>query len=140
MKIPEKVRKLLKRLRFGVSDNSLKPDLKQDIGRGDKFQDRLYPLQGLSCADNKTFPRWCIFTILLLVDYYFSYSTFFCLLRRHNSYDRYLPQPIDSEVFNLRETRWKEFHRFWLRLRHAVILISNVRTSTSRKMNLMALT
>ena len=30
-------------------------------------------------------------------------------------------------------------HRFWLRLRLAVILISNVRTSTSKKINLMAL-
>ena len=30
-------------------------------------------------------------------------------------------------------------HRFWLRLRHAVILISKVRTSVSKKINLMPL-
>ena len=30
-------------------------------------------------------------------------------------------------------------HRFWLRLRHTVILISNVRTSASKKINLMAI-
>ena len=33
----------------------------------------------------------------------------------------------------------KECHRFWLRLRHAVILISNDRTSASKKINGMAL-
>ena len=31
------------------------------------------------------------------------------------------------------ENRGKECHRFWLRLRHALILISNVRTSASKK-------
>ena len=35
--------------------------------------------------------------------------------------------------------RRKECHRFWLRLRHAVILISNGRTSASKKINGMAL-
>ena len=30
-------------------------------------------------------------------------------------------------------------HRFWLHLRHAVIMISNVRTSASKKIKLMAL-
>ena len=33
----------------------------------------------------------------------------------------------------------KKCSRFWLRLRHAVIMISNVRTSASKKINLMAL-
>ena len=33
----------------------------------------------------------------------------------------------------------KKRHRFWLRLRHAVILISNDRTSASKKINGMAL-
>ena len=37
------------------------------------------------------------------------------------------------------ENRRKECHRFWLRLRHAVILILNVRTSASKKINGMAL-
>ena len=37
------------------------------------------------------------------------------------------------------ENRRKMYHRFWLRLRHAVILISNVRTSASKKINEMAL-
>ena len=37
------------------------------------------------------------------------------------------------------KTRRKECHRFWLRLRHAVILISNDRTSASKKINGMAL-
>ena len=37
------------------------------------------------------------------------------------------------------ENRRKKCHRFWLRLRHAVILISNVRTSASKKINGMAL-
>ena len=37
------------------------------------------------------------------------------------------------------ENRRKECHRFWLRLRHAVILISNDRTSASKKINGMAL-
>ena len=37
------------------------------------------------------------------------------------------------------ENRRKECHRFWLRLRHAVILISNVRTSASKKIKRMAL-
>ena len=34
---------------------------------------------------------------------------------------------------------WEKCHRFWLRLRQAVILISNVRTSASKKINLMAI-
>ena len=37
------------------------------------------------------------------------------------------------------ENRRKECHRFWLRLRHAVVLISNDRTSASKKINGMAL-
>ena len=39
------------------------------------------------------------------------------------------------------ENRRKKCHRFWLRLRsrHALILISNDRTSTSKKINEMAL-
>ena len=37
------------------------------------------------------------------------------------------------------ENRRKKRHRFWLRLRHAVILISNDRTSASKKINGMAL-
>ena len=37
------------------------------------------------------------------------------------------------------ENRRKECHRFWLRLHHAVILISNDRTSASKKINGMAL-
>ena len=37
------------------------------------------------------------------------------------------------------ENRRKECHRFWLRLLHAVILISKVRTSASKKINGMAL-
>ena len=37
------------------------------------------------------------------------------------------------------ENRRKERHRFWLRLLHAVILISNDRTSASKKINEMAL-
>ena len=37
------------------------------------------------------------------------------------------------------ENRRKECHRFWLPLRHAVILISNDRTSASKKINGMAL-
>ena len=37
------------------------------------------------------------------------------------------------------ENRGEKCHRFWLRLRHAVILISNVGTSASKKINLMAL-
>ena len=37
------------------------------------------------------------------------------------------------------ENRRKECHRFWLHLPHAVILISNVRTSASKKINGMAL-
>ena len=36
------------------------------------------------------------------------------------------------------ENRRKERNQFWLRLRHAVILISNVRTSASKKINLKA--
>ena len=35
--------------------------------------------------------------------------------------------------------RRKECHQFWLRLRHAVILISNDRTSASKNINGMAL-
>ena len=38
------------------------------------------------------------------------------------------------------ENRKKERNKFWLRLHHTVILISNGRTSASKKMNLMALT
>ena len=34
---------------------------------------------------------------------------------------------------------WEKCHRFWLRLRHALILISNDRTSASKKINGMAL-
>ena len=34
---------------------------------------------------------------------------------------------------------WEKCHRFWLRLRNAVILISNDRTSTSKKINGMTL-
>ena len=37
------------------------------------------------------------------------------------------------------ENSGKKCHRFWLPLRHAVILISNVRTSASKKINFMAL-
>ena len=37
------------------------------------------------------------------------------------------------------ENRRKERHRFWLRLRHVVILISNNRISASKKINEMAL-
>ena len=37
------------------------------------------------------------------------------------------------------ENRMKECHRFWLRLRHAVILVSNDRTSASKKINGMTL-
>ena len=37
------------------------------------------------------------------------------------------------------ENRGKKCHRFWLRLRNAVILISNDRTSTSNKINEMTL-
>ena len=37
------------------------------------------------------------------------------------------------------ENRRKECHRFWLRLRHVVVLISNNRTSASKKINGMAL-
>ena len=37
------------------------------------------------------------------------------------------------------ENRGKKCHRFWLRLRNAVILISNDRTSTSKKINGMTL-
>ena len=37
------------------------------------------------------------------------------------------------------ENREKKCHRFWLRLRHAVILISNDRTSASKKISGMAL-
>ena len=37
------------------------------------------------------------------------------------------------------ENRRKERNQFWLRLHHTVILISNDRTSASKKMNLMAL-
>ena len=37
------------------------------------------------------------------------------------------------------ENRRKEWHRFWSRLRHTVILISNDRTSASKKINRMAL-
>ena len=45
----------------------------------------------------------------------------------------------ESSQHSLRKTRRKECHRFWLRLHHAVILISNVRTSFSKKINQMAL-
>ena len=38
-----------------------------------------------------------------------------------------------------KENRGKECHWFWLRLRHRVILISNVRTSASKEINRMAL-
>ena len=37
------------------------------------------------------------------------------------------------------ENRMKECHRLWLHLRHTVILISNDRTSASKKMNWMVL-
>ena len=37
------------------------------------------------------------------------------------------------------ENHRKECHQFWLRLRHAVILISNVRGSASKKINRIAL-
>ena len=37
------------------------------------------------------------------------------------------------------ENRRKDCHRFWLRLRHAVILTLNDRTSASKKINGMAL-
>ena len=37
------------------------------------------------------------------------------------------------------ENRGKECHRFWFRLRHTVILISNDRISASKKINRMAL-
>ena len=38
------------------------------------------------------------------------------------------------------ENRRKECHRFWLRLRQAVILISNDRTSVTKKINGMVST
>ena len=44
-------------------------------------------------------------------------------------------QPANSVCGNRR----KECHRFWLRLRHAVVVISNDRTSASQKINGMAL-
>ena len=51
-------------------------------------------------------------------------------------------QDNQSEIYmskQFAENRRKECHRFWLRLRHAVILISNDRTSASKKINGMAL-
>ena len=42
-------------------------------------------------------------------------------------------------VMQSAENRRKECHRFWLSLRHVVILISNDRTSASKKINGMAL-
>ena len=45
----------------------------------------------------------------------------------------------DFSLFSLRKTVGKECSRFWLSLRHIVILISNVRTLTLKKINQMAL-
>ena len=42
-------------------------------------------------------------------------------------------------VIQSAENRGKKCHRFWLRLRQAMILTSNVRMSVSKKINLMAL-
>ena len=44
-----------------------------------------------------------------------------------------------EQALQAAENRRKKCHRFWLRLRHTVILISNVRRSASKKINLMAL-
>ena len=44
-----------------------------------------------------------------------------------------------SFIIQSAENHRKECHRFWLRLRHTVILISNDRTSASKKINRMAL-
>ena len=46
-----------------------------------------------------------------------------------------------SHMFSIQsvDNRGKEFYRYWLRLRHTVILISNNRTSALKKINQMAL-
>ena len=49
-------------------------------------------------------------------------------------YGKFLRHPVQST-----ENRRKECHRFCLRLRYAVILTSNDRTSASKKINRMAL-
>ena len=45
----------------------------------------------------------------------------------------------DPEAVQSAENRRQERNQFWLPLRHALILISSVRTSASKKINLMAL-
>ena len=57
-------------------------------------------------------------------------------------YVRDIQRKVASQMnFTLQsaENRRKECHRFWLRLRHAVIPIWNDRTSASKKINGMAL-
>ena len=49
------------------------------------------------------------------------------------------PRQVMSYAIQSAENRRKECHLFWLRLRHAVILISNDRTSASKKINGKAL-
>ena len=46
---------------------------------------------------------------------------------------------VKIAVIQFAENRRKERHQFWLRLRHAVILIANDRTLASKKINGMAL-
>ena len=49
------------------------------------------------------------------------------------------PREICLQTIQSAENRRKECHPFWLRLHQAVILISNDRTSASKKINRMAL-
>ena len=61
--------------------------------------------------------------------------------RESNSQTFIFWPPVFHRGFSLQsaKNRRKECHRFWLRLRHAVILISNDRTSASKKINGMTL-
>ena len=58
--------------------------------------------------------------------------------KRDNSQD-FPPVIILSSINQSMENRRKECHRFWLRFRHTVIQILNVRTSASKKINGIAL-
>ena len=62
-----------------------------------------------------------------------------CRLQKHLYLSKWKWCKIYEQTSQSAENRRKECHRFWLRLRHAVILISNVRISASKKINLMPL-
>ena len=68
--------------------------------------------------------------------------TYEILQRNRLHFSSQIMTPPANQVFTSTqsvENHKKECYRFWLRLRHAVILISNGRTSASKKINGMTL-